>query len=180
MDAPGRSGAQPLDGRSSAIYPRVWTGCRGARSTGSSRWRSALTDRLDRKLLFNVTLDLYLVAAALTPSRVACGANALFHFLTGAGIGGEYTAINSAIRSSSSRGCAAGRLIINGSFWIGAALGAAGPLVVLDPNVLGADLGWRTAFGIGVVLGLIIILQAARTSNSLPLETWRGSNALSH
>lgn len=48
-------------------------------------------------------------------------------------------------------------LVINGRFWIGAALGAAGSLVVLDPDILGADLGWRIAFGIGAVLGLIIL-----------------------
>ena len=48
-------------------------------------------------------------------------------------------------------------LVINGSYWIGAALGAAGSLVVLDPDLLGADLGWRIAFGIGAVLEFIIL-----------------------
>jgi MFS family permease len=117
-----------------------------------------LTDRLGRKLLFNVTLGLYLVAAALTAFSWNFWSYALFRFLTGAGIGGEYTAINSAIQElipARRRGWT--DLVINGSFWIGAALGAAGSLVVLDPDILGADLGWRIAFGIGAVLGLIIL-----------------------
>ncbi|MGH8733913.1 MAG: MFS transporter, partial [Burkholderiales bacterium] len=117
-----------------------------------------LTDRLGRKLLFNVTLGLYLVASALTAFSWSFWSYALFRFLTGAGIGGEYTAINSAIQElipARMRGWT--DLVINGSFWIGAALGAAGSLVVLDPDILGADLGWRTAFGIGAVLGLIIL-----------------------
>src|SRR5258708_1999166 len=50
-------------------------------------------------------------------------------------------------------------LVINGSFWIGTALGAAGSLVVLDPNLLPPDLGWRLAFLIGAVLGLVIFLM---------------------
>lgn len=93
-----------------------------------------LTDRLGRKLLFNVTLGLYLVAAALTAFSWNFWSYALFRFLTGAGIGGEYTAINSAIQElipARMRGWT--DLVINGSFWIGAALGAAGSLVVLDP-----------------------------------------------
>jgi MFS family permease len=117
-----------------------------------------LTDRLGRKLLFNVTLGLYLVAAALTAFSWSFWSYALFRFLTGAGIGGEYTAINSAIQElipARMRGWT--DLVINGSFWIGAAAGAAGSLFLLDPAIFPVDLGWRLAFGIGAVLGLVIL-----------------------
>ena len=82
----------------------------------------------------------------------------MFRFLTGAGIGGEYTAINSAIQEvipARMRGWT--DLAINGSFWMGAALGAAGSVVLLDPTLFGADVGWRLAFGIGAFLGLGIL-----------------------
>ena len=86
---------------------------------------------------------------------------ALFRFLTGAGIGGEYTAINSTIQElvpARYRGWT--DLVINGSFWIGAALGAAGSIVLLDPDLLAPDLGWRAAFLIGAVLGLVDLPHA--------------------
>jgi MFS family permease len=117
-----------------------------------------LTDRLGRKRLFNITLGVYLVAAALTAFSWNFWSYALFRFLTGAGIGGEYTAINSAIQElipARMRGWT--DLVINGSFWIGAATGAAGSLILLDPHVFGIDVGWRVAFGIGAALGLVIL-----------------------
>src|SRR5713101_3826216 len=119
-----------------------------------------LTDRLGRKRLFFITLAVYLVATAATALSWGVWSFALFRFFTGAGIGGEYTAINSAIQElvpSRYRGWT--DLVINGSFWIGTALGAAGSLVVLDPNLLPPDLGWRLAFLIGAVLGLVIYLM---------------------
>lgn len=118
-----------------------------------------LTDRLGRKKLFSVTLGLYLVATALTALSWNFTSFAVFRFLTGAGIGGEYTAINSAIQElipARYRGWT--DLAINGSFWIGAALGAAGSLGLIDTGILPPDLGWRFAFGIGAALGLIILL----------------------
>jgi MFS family permease len=119
-----------------------------------------LTDRLGRKRLFFITLAVYLVATASTALSWNLASFALFRFFTGAGIGGEYTAINSAIQElvpARYRGWS--DLVINGSFWIGTALGAAGSLVLLDPNVLAPDLGWRAAFLIGAVLGLVIFLM---------------------
>ena len=101
-----------------------------------------LTDRLGRKKLFFITLAVYLVATAATAFSWNLWSFVLFRFLTGAGIGGEYTAINSTIQElipSRVRGWT--DLVINGSFWIGAALGAAGSIVLLDPAVLGGDLG---------------------------------------
>jgi MFS family permease len=119
-----------------------------------------LTDRLGRKRLFFITLVVYLVATAATGLSWNIWSFALFRFLTGAGIGGEYTAINSAIQElvpARYRGWT--DLVINGSFWIGAALGAAASIVLLDPAVLAPDLGWRLAFLIGAVLGLVIFLM---------------------
>src|SRR5262244_3497893 len=57
-----------------------------------------LTDRLGRKKLFFITLAVYLVATAATAFAWNFWSFALFRFATGAGIGGEYTAINSTIQ----------------------------------------------------------------------------------
>ena len=117
-----------------------------------------LTDKFGRKRLFNITLGLYLLATAATAIAWDFWSFAAFRFLTGAGIGGEYTAINSAIQEvipARMRGWT--DLAINGSFWMGAALGAAGSVVLLDPVLFGADVGWRLAFAIGAFLGLGIL-----------------------
>ncbi|HEX7969581.1 MAG TPA: MFS transporter [Stellaceae bacterium] len=117
-----------------------------------------LTDRLGRKRLFNVTLGLYLAATLLTALSWDFASFAVFRFLTGAGIGGEYTAINSAIQElipARLRGRT--DLAINGSFWVGAALGAFGSIWLLNPAVVAPEIGWRLAFGTGAVLGLVIL-----------------------
>jgi MFS family permease len=119
-----------------------------------------LTDRLGRKRLFFITLAVYLVATAATAFSWNLWSFILFRFLTGAGIGGEYTAINSTIQElipSRVRGWT--DLVINGTFWIGAALGAAGSIVLLDPAVLGGDIGWRVAFFTGAALSLVIFFM---------------------
>lgn len=119
-----------------------------------------LTDRLGRRKLFFITLFLYIGATALTAFSWNLWSFLLFRFLTGAGIGGEYTAINSTIQEFTParyRGWV--DLTINGTFWIGAALGAFGSIVLLDPNVVSGDLGWRLCFGIGAALGLIIMFM---------------------
>jgi MFS family permease len=117
-----------------------------------------LTDRFGRRKLFFVTLALYLTATAATAFAWDFWSFALFRALTGAGIGGEYTAINSAIQEFvPPRFRGRTDLAINGSFWIGAALGAAGAIVFLQPGTLPPDWGWRAAFGIGAVLGLGIL-----------------------
>ena len=119
-----------------------------------------LTDRLGRKRLFFITLAVYLVATAATALAWDIWSFMLFRFLTGAGIGGEYTAINSTIQElipARYRGWT--DLVINGSFWIGAALGAAGSIVLLDPALFAPDVGWRLAFLIGAALGLVIFFM---------------------
>src|SRR5437868_5679361 len=119
-----------------------------------------LTDRIGRKKLFFITLAVYLAATAATALSWNVASYALFRFLTGAGIGGEYTAINSPIQElvpARYRGWT--DLVINGSFWIGAAIGAVAAIVLLDPNLLAPDLGWRLAYFIGAALGLIVFVM---------------------
>jgi MFS family permease len=116
------------------------------------------TDRLGRKRLFFITVAVYLTATGLTAFSWSFASYAFFRALTGAGIGGEYAAINSAIDElipARVRGRV--DLMINGSYWLGAALGSAATIVLLDPRRLPIWLGWRCAFGIGVMLGLVVI-----------------------
>ena len=118
-----------------------------------------LADRMGRKKLFLITLAVYLVATVATAFTSTFLLFAVCRFFTGAGIGGEYAAINSAIDElipARVRGTV--DLIINGSFWVGTAFGAALSLVLLDESLFAADLGWRLAFGLGAVLAVGILL----------------------
>jgi MFS family permease len=119
-----------------------------------------LTDRLGRKKLFFITLAVYLCATGATALSWNLASFALFRFLTGAGIGGEYAAINSTIQElipARVRGW--NDLVVNGSFWIGAALGALGAIVLLDPAWIDPEYGWRVCFGIGALLACTILLM---------------------
>jgi MFS family permease len=119
-----------------------------------------LTDRIGRKKLFFITLALYLSATAATACSWNLASYVLFRFLTGAGIGGEYTAINSTIQElvpAKYRGWT--DLVINGSFWLGAALGAVCAIVLLDPATISQSYGWRAAYFTGAVLGLFVLLM---------------------
>jgi MFS family permease len=118
-----------------------------------------LTDRLGRKRLFFVMLGVYVAATAATAFAQDFTAFALARFFTGAGIGGEYTAINSALQELIPvRYRGRTDLAINGSFWLGALAGALGTTVLLAPGRLPEDVGWRLAFGIGAALGACILL----------------------
>jgi MFS family permease len=119
-----------------------------------------LTDLLGRKKLFFITLAVYASATAATAFSWDFWSFAFFRFLTGAGIGGEYSAINSTIQElipARVRGWT--DLVINGSFWVGAAMGALGSIVLLDPANLNVDIGWRAAFFIGAALAVPIFLM---------------------
>ncbi len=118
-----------------------------------------LTDRFGRRLVFYVTLIVYLAGVLLTATSWGFFSFALFRGVTGFGIGGEYAAINSAIDElipAKYRGRV--DIIVNGSFWVGAAAGSGASLLFLDPRLLAPNLGWRLGFAIGGVLGLGILL----------------------
>jgi MFS family permease len=116
-----------------------------------------LADRLGRKRIFLVTLAVYLSATVLTAFSWDIASFAFCRFLTGFGIGGEYAAINSAIDELiPARVRGAVDLAINGTFWIGAALGAG--LSVLLLGTIPPDWGWRIAFGLGGLLAFAILL----------------------
>ena len=118
-----------------------------------------LTDRWGRKRLFFITLAVYLTGTLLTAFSWNLLSFAAFRLITGAGIGGEYAAIGSAIDElipAEFRGRV--NLIVNGSYWLGAAAGSASTLLLLDPRVLAPWIGWRIGFGLGALLGLLILL----------------------
>ena len=138
-------------GMAAAFY--VAGACSGALFFGQ------LTDRLGRKRLFILTLCVYIAATVATAFAFAPWYFFLCRFITGAGIGGEYAAINSAIDElipARVRGRV--DLIINGTFWAGAALGAVLSIFLLNTDIFPADLGWRLAFGMGALLGLAIMI----------------------
>ena len=117
-----------------------------------------LTDRLGRRKLFTVTVGVYLIATLLTGLAWDFWSFALFRFMAGAGIGGEYAAINSAIQEFiPARYRGRTDLAINGSWWLGAAFGAMGSIAVLDPDLFPVWLGWRVAFVLGAILAICII-----------------------
>jgi MFS family permease len=118
-----------------------------------------MTDRFGRKKLFMITLGLYILATVATAFSMSVWMFFLFRFFTGMGIGGEYSAINSAIDElipARVRGWV--DIAINGSWWVGTAAGAALSIVLLNPKIFPVDTGWRLAFGLGAVLGLGILL----------------------
>jgi MFS family permease len=127
-------------------------------AVGGALFFGWLTDRLGRKKLFSITVAIYAVATICSGFAWSFWSFALFRALTGAGIGGEYAAVNATIQElipARKRGFT--DLCINGSFWVGAALGAVGALVALDPRIVPPEIGWRAAFVIGGVLGVVIL-----------------------
>ena len=119
-----------------------------------------LTDRLGRKKLFFITVGVYLTATALTGAAWSALAFFVFRFFTGAGIGGEYSAINSTIQElipARYRGHL--DLMINGSFWVGAALGALVAVALLNPAWFDPEFGWRLAFLAGATIGAVVFMM---------------------
>ena len=138
-------------GMAAAIY--VAGACCGALFFGQ------LTDRFGRKKLFMLTLAVYLLATVATAFAFAPWYFFICRFFAGAGIGGEYAAINSAIDElipARNRGQV--DITINGSYWIGAAIGAIAAVFLLNTAIFPADLGWRLAFGMGGILGIAILI----------------------
>ena len=117
-----------------------------------------LTDRLGRKKLFTITVLIYLLATMASGLSWSFWSLAIFRFVTGLGIGGEYAAVNATIQElipARRRGFT--DLCVNGSYWLGAALGSIGAVVALDKSVIDPELGWRVAFIIGGVIGLVVL-----------------------
>jgi MFS family permease len=138
-------------GIAAAIY--VAGACLGALLFGR------LTDLYGRKKLFMVTLGLYVLASTATAFAWSPLSFFVLRGLTGLGIGGEYSAINTAIDElipARNRGRV--DIAINGSFWVGAGIGALGALLFLDKGLFAADVGWRLAFATGAILGIAILL----------------------
>ena len=120
-----------------------------------------LTDRLGRKRLFTITLLVYLLATIASGLAWNFASLLVFRFITGTGIGGEYAAVNATIQElipARRRGFT--DLVINGSYWIGAAFGALGALAALDPHIVAPEYGWRLAFIIGgAIAGIALLLR---------------------
>ncbi|WP_462166906.1 MFS transporter, partial [Frankia sp. AiPs1] len=138
-------------GTAAAIY--VLGACLGALFFGQ------LTDRFGRKKLFILTLGIYITATTLTAFSWAPWFFFLTRFFTGAGIGGEYAAINSAVDElipARVRGRV--DLLINGSYWAGSAAGSGLTVFFLSERIFPTDIGWRLSFGLGALLGLVILI----------------------
>ena len=117
-----------------------------------------MTDRMGRRRLFIMTLAIYLVGSGLAGLSWDLYSLLVFRFIAGMGIGGEYTAINSAIDElipAHYRGRV--DIVVNGTYWAGALIGSLGALVLLNPDLLPVFWGWRICFFVGPILGLIII-----------------------
>jgi MFS family permease len=143
--------AGDVSGLAATLY--VLGACVGALVFGQ------LTDRFGRKRLFMVTLGLYLLATTLTALSFSPLWLFVFRFFTGMGIGGEYSAINSAIDElipARSRGHA--DISINGSYWGGAIGGSLLAVVALNTSIFPIDVGWRLCFALGAVLGLGVLI----------------------
>ncbi len=118
-----------------------------------------LTDRFGRKRLFMITLGIYLLGTLLTAVSFSPGWFFAVRFLTGMGIGGEYSAINSAIDElipANHRGRV--DVSINGSYWLGGIGGSLLAVVMLNTSIFPADLGWRLSFVLGAIIGLAVLL----------------------
>ncbi len=138
-------------GLAGAIY--IVGACIGALFFGQ------LTDRFGRKKLFMITLLVYLIATVATAFSFSPWFFYVARFFTGSGIGGEYAAINSAVDElipARVRGRV--DLIINGSYWLGAAFGSLGAVLLLNTDYFAMDFGWRLAFGIGALLGILVLI----------------------
>ncbi len=128
-------------------------------AVGGALYFGWLADRIGRRRLFFITLLIYMAASIATGFAWDFWSFALFRALTGAGIGGEYAAVNSAIQElipARRRGVT--DLCVNGTFWGGAAVGAVVALVVLDPALVDPEIGWRGAFVVGGLLSLVVLL----------------------
>jgi MFS family permease len=138
-----------------------------AGACGGALYFGRLADRLGRKRLFMITLGVFLVGSVLTAFSMNFAWFLACRFVTGAGVGGEYSAIHSAVDELiPARVRGAVDLVIGGSYWIGTILGSLASLVLLNEALFAADIGWRLAFGLAVAMGLGILLVRRNVSES--------------
>ena len=117
----------------------------------------SLSDRLGRRKLFIVTLALYLVANGLTAFSYSKNYFFFMRFVAGMGIGGEYAAIHSAIDElTPARYRGRVDIAIAGTYWAGAMLAAAAQMLLLDPDFIPIDRGWRLGLLLGPIIGASI------------------------
>jgi MFS family permease len=124
---------------------------------GGALYFGRLTDKVGRRKLFLLTLGVYLIGNALTALSMNLAFFGVTRFIAGTGIGGEYAAINSAVDElipAPYRGRT--DLAVNGTYWLGAMIGAGATFLFLNESVVTVDLGWRLALLIGPVIGLLI------------------------
>src|SRR5215208_1275085 len=118
-----------------------------------------LADRIGRKRLFMLTLGIFLAGSVLTAFSMRFAWFIACRVITGAGVGGEYSAIHSAVDALiPARVRGAVDFVIGGSYWIGTILGSLASLVLLDPDLFPMDIGWRLAFGLAALMGFGILL----------------------
>src|SRR3954467_2076094 len=113
-----------------------------------------LADKIGRKKLFMLTLAIFLAASVLTAFSMNFAWFLVCRAITGAGVGGEYSAIHSAVDELiPARVRGAVDLVIGGSYWIGTILGSLASLVLLNEDLFAEDIGWRLAFGLAAAMG---------------------------
>src|SRR4051794_41448124 len=118
-----------------------------------------LADKIGRKKLFMITLAIFLAGSVLTAFSMSFAWFIVCRAITGAGVGGEYSAIHSAVDElipARVRGSV--DLVIGGSYWIGTILGSLASLVLLDESLFAKDIGWRAAFRAGAGVGVRVLL----------------------
>src|SRR5580692_9276699 len=121
-------------------------------------WFGRLADRFGRRRLYLITLGVYVGGTLLSALSWGFASFALFRVVTGAGIGGEYSAVNSAVDElvpARLRGRV--DLAINGTYWLGAALGACMTLGLMNAPFVPHQLAWRSVFLLGALLGGTIL-----------------------
>jgi MFS family permease len=119
---------------------------------------SRLADVVGRKKIFLATLITYLLASGISGLAFSFWFMAIFRFIAGTGIGGEYTAINSAIDElipSHYRGRT--DIAVNGTYWAGAMIGAVASIFLLNPSIFPINLGWRIGFFLGPIIGIGVL-----------------------
>jgi MFS family permease len=118
-----------------------------------------LADRIGRKRLFMLTLAIFLAGSIATAFSMNFAWFLVCRAITGAGVGGEYSAIHSAVDELiPARVRGAVDLVIGGSYWIGTILGSLASLLLLDEALFAKDVGWRIAFGLAAAMGFGILL----------------------